>query len=113
MRQPEFHGRYSSNLRAGVAALSLVALGASTALAQASKSQGDARSVTFAKDVAPILQEKCQVCHRSDGMAPMSLTTFEEVRPWARSIKSKVADRVMPPWYVSKTVGIQKFTNDR
>jgi hypothetical protein len=82
-------------------------------LAQTGKAQTETRSVTFAKEVAPILQEKCEVCHRADGMAPMPLTTFDEVRPWVRSIKTKVADRVMPPWYVSKTVGIQKFTNDR
>ena len=56
--------------------------------------------VTFAKDVAPIFQDKCEVCHRADGMAPMSLTTFEEVRPWVRSIRTKVAERQMPPWYV-------------
>jgi hypothetical protein len=67
---------------------------------------------TFAKDVAPILQRSCQVCHRPDSMAPMSLLTYNDVRPWARSIKAKVANREMPPWYIDKTVGIKKFKND-
>ncbi len=67
---------------------------------------------TFAKDVAPILQEKCQSCHRVGSMAPMSLVTYEEARPWAKSIKQRVVTRNMPPWHLDKTVGIQKFQND-
>ena len=67
---------------------------------------------TFAKDVAPIFQEKCQNCHRKGAMAPMSLVTYEEVRPWAKSIKQRVATRQMPPWHLDPTVGIQKFAND-
>ena len=67
---------------------------------------------TFAKDVAPIFQEKCQTCHRPGQMGPMSLLTYEEARPWARSIKAKVAARMMPPWHLDPTVGIQKFKND-
>jgi hypothetical protein len=68
---------------------------------------------TFTKDVAPIFQEKCEACHRADSIAPMSLVTFEEARPWARSIKDRVATRQMPPWHIDKTVGIQDFKNDR
>jgi hypothetical protein len=68
--------------------------------------------VTFAKDVAPIFQDKCQSCHRPGTVAPMSLMTYEEVRPWARSIKTKVQSRMMPPWHIDKTVGIQQFKND-
>src|SRR5688572_22608821 len=68
---------------------------------------------TFTKDIAPIFQEKCEACHRSDSIAPMSLVTYEEVRPWARSIKARVASRQMPPWHIDKTVGIQQFKNDR
>src|ERR1700690_4179743 len=67
---------------------------------------------TFAKDVAPIFQEKCQNCHRNGSMAPMSLVTYEETRPWAKSIKQRVASRSMPPWHLDKTVGIQQFQND-
>ncbi|OFW30812.1 MAG: hypothetical protein A3H97_16630 [Acidobacteria bacterium RIFCSPLOWO2_02_FULL_65_29] len=68
---------------------------------------------TFTKDIAPIFQEKCEACHRPESIAPMSLQTYEEARPWARSIKARVADRQMPPWHLDKNVGIQKFKNDR
>ncbi len=68
--------------------------------------------VTFARDVAPILQQKCQACHRPDSIAPMSLVSYEDVRPWARSIKTRVVARQMPPWHIDKTVGIQHFEND-
>jgi hypothetical protein len=73
---------------------------------------GKTSEVTFAKDVAPIFQEKCQKCHRPGEMAPMSLLTYGEVRPWVRAIKAKVVAREMPPWYVDTKVGIQKFKND-
>ena len=68
---------------------------------------------TFSKDVAPIFQEKCEACHRPGSIAPMSLRTFEESRPWARSIKARVETREMPPWHIDKTVGVQEFKNDR
>jgi hypothetical protein len=71
------------------------------------------KQVTFTKDVAPIFQEKCESCHRPDNMAPMSLRTYEEVRPWVRSIAQRVSTRQMPPWHIDKTIGIQKFKNDR
>ena len=75
---------------------------------------GDAANApTFTKDIAPIFQEKCEACHRPDSIAPMSLVTYDEARPWARSIKARVADRQMPPWHIDKTVGIQNFKNDR
>jgi len=68
--------------------------------------------VTFTKDVAPILQNRCQVCHRPDTFAPMSLLTYDHARPWAKSIKEKVVAREMPPWHIDKNVGIRKFQND-
>ncbi len=68
--------------------------------------------VTFSKDIAPILQEKCQDCHRKGSMAPMSLVTYEETRPWAKSIRQRVIARQMPPWHIDKTVGVQQFKND-
>src|SRR5262245_66091356 len=71
------------------------------------------KQVTFTKDVAPIFQEKCESCHRPDNMAPMSLRTYEEARPWVRSIAQRVGSRQMPPWHIDKTIGIQKFKNDR
>jgi hypothetical protein len=70
------------------------------------------KPVTFTKDVAPIFQEKCQTCHRNGEMAPMSLVTYEESRPWAKAIRQKVVTHQMPPWHIDKTVGIQKFAND-
>jgi mono/diheme cytochrome c family protein len=69
--------------------------------------------VTFTKDVAPIFQENCQACHRPGSIAPMSLLTYAESRPWARSIKQKVLAREMPPWFIDKNVGVQHFSNDR
>lgn len=72
----------------------------------------NSKPVTFTKDIAPIFQEKCQDCHRPGTAAPMSLITYEEARPWAKSIKSRVVTRNMPPWHIDQTVGIQKFKND-
>src|SRR5277367_2471571 len=88
--------------------LSSLALGVATFASGA----GLAKPVTFAKDVAPILQEKCQNCHRVGQIAPMSLVTYEETRPWAKAIKERVVTRNMPPWHMDKTVGIQQFQND-
>ena len=70
------------------------------------------KQVTFSKDVAPIFQKKCQECHQPNSIAPMSLITYQEARPWARSIKERVATRQMPPWHIDKTVGVQHFKND-
>ena len=70
-----------------------------------------AQDVTFTKDVAPILQRSCQNCHRPDSIAPMSLLTYEEVRPWARAIKQNVVLRNMPPWHIDPNVGIHEFSN--
>ena len=72
----------------------------------------DSKQVTFSKDVAPILQRACQNCHRPDSIAPMSLLTYNEARPWARSIKTKVALRQMPPWHIDRNVGVNKFKDD-
>jgi len=69
--------------------------------------------VTFTKDVAPIFQQKCEECHRANTAAPMSLQTYQEVRPWAKAIRQRVITRNMPPWHIDKTVGIQHFANDR
>ena len=68
---------------------------------------------TFTKDVAPIFQKKCESCHRPDSIAPMSLQTYQEARPWARSIRDRVASRNMPPWHIDPTVGIQHYKGDR
>ena len=78
-----------------------------------SQSQARAAAPSFAKDVAPIFQAKCQTCHHQGTSAPMSLVTFEEVRPWAKSIQARVGNRDMPPWHLDKTVGIKHYKNDR
>ena len=70
------------------------------------------KPVTFSKDVAPIFQAKCQECHQPNSIAPMSLITYQDARPWARSIKERVATRQMPPWHIDRSVGVQKFKND-
>ncbi|HIM52549.1 MAG TPA: cytochrome c [Acidobacteria bacterium] len=98
-------GRYGST-----SVLGMLVVGAFLVLGGAAQAQ--APDVTFAKDVASILQEKCEACHRTGQMAPMSLTTYAEVRPWARAIRTKVVAGDMPPWHMSKTTGIQKFVND-
>jgi len=67
---------------------------------------------TFAKDIAPIFQSRCVSCHEPGSIAPMSLRTFDEARPWARSIKQRVQQRQMPPWHINRAVGVQKFKND-
>jgi hypothetical protein len=74
---------------------------------------GSEPMVTFSKDIAPIFQAKCQECHRPGTAAPMSLLTWEQARPWAKSIKAKVLKRDMPPWQLDETVGIRHFSNDR
>lgn len=68
-------------------------------------------AVTFAKEVAPIMQAHCQECHRPGEGAPMSLLSYEEARPWAKSIKKAVETRAMPPWHADPTIG--KWKNDR
>jgi len=82
------------------------------AVEPASAADPDPQNPTFAADIAPILQENCQTCHQPGGMAPMSLTSYEEVRPWASLIKLRVEQRRMPPWHIDKGVGIQEFKND-
>jgi len=70
-----------------------------------------AQQVTFYRDVLPILQNRCQECHRSGQMAPMALTTYQEARPWAKAIRQAVLTRKMPPWFADPCCG--KFANDR
>ena len=66
--------------------------------------------VTFTKDVAPILHARCASCHRPGEVAPMSLLTYDDARPWVRSIRAKVVARQMPPWFADPAVG--SFAND-
>src|SRR5437870_6072915 len=93
-------------------ALGALVSGAYFALPYPSFAADTKKAVTFARDVAPILQEKCQDCHRKGSMAPMPLVTYEETRPWAKSIRERVIARQMPPWHIDRTVGVRNFKND-
>src|SRR5438045_6025523 len=92
-----------------VQVLSLAAPLVVSGLAFAGPAADAVRPVTFAKDVAPILQAKCQECHQPDSIAPMSLLTYQEARPWARSIQERVASRQMPPWHNAQPGGDDEF----
>src|SRR2546426_11071148 len=87
----------------------LMSIAAVTMMSTAAVAQ---EQITFTKNVAPILQDHCQVCHRPDTIAPMSLLTYEQARPWAKAIKAKVLPREMPPWFIAENVGVQHFVND-
>jgi hypothetical protein len=97
------------NHRLLVAAMALAILHAVSSTASA---QNRATLVTFAKDVAPIFQAKCQSCHEPGSIAPMSLATYKEARPWARAIRQRLSTRQMPPWHIDRSVGVQAFKND-
>ena len=102
---------WSSMRLAGLAA---VLGGVAPCFAGAASAVAD--EVTFTRDIAPILQRSCQHCHRPDSVAPMSFLTYEEVRPWARAMKTRTALRnrrgAMPPWFIEKDIGIQHFKDD-
>jgi len=69
-----------------------------------------AQTPTFYKDVAPVLEQHCQSCHRPGEVAPMPLLTYTDARPWAKAIKTAVVSHKMPPWYADPHIG--KFSND-
>ncbi|HLG17629.1 MAG TPA: thiol-disulfide isomerase [Blastocatellia bacterium] len=88
-----------------------IAFGLCSLLAIGGFASGPAKpSATFTKDVAPILYNRCVECHRAGEIAPMSLLTYQEVRPWAKSIRQRVVERSMPPWSADPHYG--KFAND-
>ena len=95
-------------IRCALVTIAAVALLAGVAPATAAA----ADDVTFTRDVAPILQRSCQSCHRPGALAPMSFETYEDARPWARSMKQKTALREMPPWFIEKNIGVQQFKDD-
>ena len=92
--------------------LSVLATGAVLIAGDTTGATQTTKVPTFTKDIVPILQARCQDCHRPNAMAPMALLTYEETRPWARSIKERVVKRQMPPWHLDKSVGVQSFQND-
>ena len=67
---------------------------------------------TYSKDVAPILQAKCASCHNPEGIGPMPLQNYEQVKPFAALIHDRTSKRIMPPWHVDTGIGIQSFKND-
>ncbi len=67
---------------------------------------------TYSRDVAPILQQKCQSCHNPNGIGPMPLMNYGQVRPFAALIQDRTSKRIMPPWHLDPTIGIQGYKND-
>jgi len=111
--------RFGWSLATGVAVLAPVVVALVTPLglgAEQAAPASPAPAVTFTRDIAPILQRSCQNCHRPNQVAPMSLITYEEVRPWARAIRQRTSIRdkagAMPPWYIEKNIGIQTYKHD-
>src|SRR4026207_1070076 len=93
-------------------ALPLVAsLSASSATSSTAPSSGSAPTPTFSKDVAPILYKNCTTCHRPGEIAPMSLLTYDDARPYARGIRDEVGEGHMPPWHADAPHGT--FENER
>src|SRR5262245_38828155 len=89
----------------------LLIVAAAAAATMSMKAADTGAPVSFSKDVLPVLQKNCQSCHRPGQIAPMSLLTYEDARPWARAIKTKVESRQMPPWFADPKFG--HFANDR
>jgi len=86
-------------------------LGSVVVLSLSAASTVTSNGVTFHKDVEPILQNKCQICHHPGDIAPMSLLSYKEARPWAKAIRSAVLQKKMPPWFADGRTG--HFLNDR
>src|SRR3974390_874255 len=76
-----------------------------------SGAQAPQSATTFNKDVLPILQKNCQGCHRPGQIAPMSLLTYKDARPWAKAIKNAAVSQTMPPWFADSNYG--HFLNER
>src|SRR5665213_2702734 len=89
----------------------MLRLGLAAGLMSAAAIAANTPTVTFNKDVLPILQANCQQCHRPGEVAPMSLLTYKDARPWAKAIKSAIVTQKMPPWFADPKVG--HFANDR
>ena len=99
-------------LRVGLLVPSVALLLAVSAAQPAAEQAAAPSGVTFAKDIAPIFQRSCLQCHQPDSIGPMSLMTYQEARPWARSIKNKVLQGEMPPYRYDRNVGIQRLKDD-
>jgi len=84
----------------------------STAFATFLAGNVQAQDITYSRDIAPILQEKCVTCHNPEGIGPMPLQSYQQVSPFAALIKDRTSKRIMPPWHIDTTTGIQEFKND-
>jgi len=104
-------GQREMRRRLGVIFIAAVVLLMASALSFDNVNAYPPGSVTFSKDVAPIFYKKCAQCHRPGEIAPMSLLTYKDARPWAKSIREKVVDGSMPPWHADPRYGW--FKNDR
>ena len=100
----------------GTALFAFAVVGTATTADLSAQSATEMGEVIFHKDIEAILQRSCQNCHRAESVAPMSLLTYEQARPWARAMKRRVAIGprmgVMPPWYLEKDIGIQGYKYD-
>src|SRR4051812_31277514 len=94
-----------------LAAASLLALVTSASLHALAQSAAVPPGPTYSRDVAPILYKNCTSCHRPGEIGPMSLLTYKDARPWARSIGARVEAGTMPPWHADPSTG--EFANDR
>src|SRR5579864_1029732 len=94
-------------------ALTVGAVAAAATLAGSAAPTGEQApsAPTYTRDVAPILYKNCATCHRPGQIAPMSLLTYDDARPYARAIRAKVANGEMPPWHADAPAGV--FLNDR
>src|SRR4051812_32080355 len=105
--------RALSNARQRVAIILAILFGAAVLLAAAVRTgHSSTEEVSYTKNIAPILQRKCQACHQPGSIAPMSLLTYEDAKDNLTEMKERVSARVMPPWHIDRTVGIQRFKND-
>src|SRR5688500_2850608 len=105
MRLKRFEGRALVLLFVGIVWLGITSTVTIGAPQQPASASASAAAPTFSADVAPIMYAKCVACHRPGEVAPMSLITYKDVRPWASSIREKVMTRVMPPWPADRQSG--------
>jgi mono/diheme cytochrome c family protein len=103
---------HRSLVRAALALVAAVAFQSGVDAQVSFASSGDVAEVTYAKDVAAIIQNNCVVCHRPGGIGPMDLVTYEDARRYARRIREQVANRLMPPYYYDNDIGIQELEHD-
>jgi hypothetical protein len=98
----------------GIALASLTVFAAQPVAAQQANAAATTqdRQVTWAEDVLPVFQAKCQDCHRPQSIAPMSLMTYQTAKKYASQIRYRVENRIMPPWHINPHVGIQDFKNN-